>query len=128
MLLLLGALDTHETVLENRITPVLMINLLWKVHKDSCQSFVRCEQWEEGKPLPRSTLKATVNALMDVVHINRTLTCPVAEFLGSTMPALKHNKRDLGGTGKPASGLRRQPTRNTVIPPICAAAVKEVNF
>ena len=68
-----------------------------------------------------------VDALMDDVHINTTLTCPVAEFLGSTTPAIKHDKRDPGGTGKPAGGHGRQPTRNTVIPPICAAAVKEVN-
>ena len=64
---------------------------------------------------------------MDDVHINTTLTCPVAEFLGSTTPAIKHNKRDPGGTGKPAGGHERQPTRNMAISPICAAAVREVN-
>jgi hypothetical protein len=64
---------------------------------------------------------------MDDVHINTTLTCPVAVFLGSTTPAIKHDKRDPGGTRKPAGGLRRQPNRKTAIPPVCAAAVKEVN-
>jgi hypothetical protein len=65
---------------------------------------------------------------MDDVHINTTLTCPVAEFLGSSTPAIKPNKRDLTGTGKPAGGHGQQPTRNTASPPGCAAAVREVNF
>ena len=121
------ALDTHKRLLENRITLVLMINLLWKVHQDSCQFFIGCEQWGDGEPFPRSTLQATVEALMDAVHINTTLTCLVAEFLGSSTPAIKHDKRDPGGTGKPAGGHGQQPTRNTAIPPICAAAVREVN-
>ena len=60
VLRLQDALDTHERLLENRITPVLMINLLWKVHQDSRQFFVGCEQWEDGKPFPRSTLRTTV--------------------------------------------------------------------
>ena len=64
---------------------------------------------------------------MDDVHINMTLTCTVAEFLGSSTPVSKHNKRDPSGTGKPAGGHGRQPTRNTAIPPVCTAAVKEFN-
>ena len=104
-----------------------MINPLWKVHQDSCQFFVGCEQWEDGEPFPRSTLQTTVEALMDDVHINTTLTCPVAEFLGLSTPAIKHDKRDPGGTGKPAGGHGWQPTMNTAISPICAAAVREVN-
>jgi hypothetical protein len=64
---------------------------------------------------------------MDDVHINTTLTCPVAEFLGSFMPAIKPDKRDPGKTGKPTGGHGRKPTRNPAIPPICAAAVREVN-
>ena len=64
---------------------------------------------------------------MDDVHINTTLTCPVAEFLGSSTPAIKPDKWDPGGTGKPAGGHGRQPTRNTAIPPGCAATVREVN-
>ena len=127
VLRLRDALDTHERLLENRITPVLMINLLWKVHQDSRQFFVGCERWEDGEPFPRSTLRTTVEALMDDVHINTTLTCPVAEFLGSSTPAIKPDKRDPGGTGKPAGGHGRQPTRNTAIPPGCAATGREVN-
>ena len=127
VLRLRDTLDTHERLLGNRITPVLMINLLWKVHQDSHQFFVGCERWEDGKPFPRSTLRTTVEALMDDVHINTTLTCPVAEFLGSSTPAIKRDMHDPGGTRKPASGHGRQPTRNTAIPPICAAAVREVN-
>ena len=66
-----------------------MINLLWKVHQDARQFFVKCERWEEGEPFPRSTLRATVAALEDDVHISTTLTCPVTEFLGTaTMPPL----------------------------------------
>ena len=64
---------------------------------------------------------------MDDVHINTTFTCSVAEFLGSSTQAIKPDKRDPGGSRKPAGGLRRQPTRNTAIPPGCATAVKEVN-
>ena len=129
VLRLWDALDTHKWLLENQITPVLMINLLWKVHQDSRQFFVGCERWEDGEPFPRSTLRTTVEALMDDVHINTTLTCPVAEFLGSSTPAIKPDKRDPGGTGKTAGGHGRQPTRNTAIPPGCAAAVtvREVN-
>jgi len=53
VLRLRDAQDSHERLLENRITPVLMINLLWKVHQDSRQFFVRCERWEDGEPFPR---------------------------------------------------------------------------
>jgi hypothetical protein len=85
VLRLRDARDTHKQLLKNRITPVLMINLLWKVHQDSCQFFVGCERCEDGKPFPRSTLRTTVEALMDDIRINTTLTCPVAEFLGSSV-------------------------------------------
>ena len=88
---------------------------------------MECEQWEDSNSFPRFTLQNTVEALMDDVHINTTLTCPVAEFLGSSMPAIKPDKQDPDGTGKPAGGHRWQPTRNPAIPPICAAAVREVN-
>jgi hypothetical protein len=56
VLRLRDALDTHKRLLENRITPVLMINLLWKVHQDSRKFLVGCERWEDGEPFPRSTL------------------------------------------------------------------------
>jgi hypothetical protein len=127
VLQLRDALDSHKRLLKNRITPVLMINLLWKVHQDSHQFFAGCERWEEGEPFPRSTLQAVVNALVDDVHINMTLTCPVTEFLGKAMPSLKHNKRDPGATGRPASSFGKQPTKNPSIPPSCAQVVKELN-
>jgi len=97
VLRLQDALDSHERLLKNRITPVLMINLLWKVHQDSRQFFVRCERWEDGEPLPRSTLRVTVAALEDDVHISSTLTCPVTEFLGTVAtPSLKSDRQDPG--------------------------------
>ena len=48
-------LDDHKRVLETRITPTLMIHLLWQVHQDSPQFFNGCEKWEDGHALPRST-------------------------------------------------------------------------
>ena len=128
VLRLRDALDSHERLLESRITPVLMINLLWKVHQDSRQFFVRCERWEDGEPFPRSTLRATVAALEDDVHISTTLTCPVTEFLGTAAtPSLKSDRHDPGAAGRHAVTHGKQPTKNPSIPPICAPAVKELN-
>jgi len=127
VLQLRDALDSHERLLENRITPVLMINLQWKVHQDSCQFFVRCERWDNGEPLPQSTLRATVEALVDDVHISTTLTCPVTDFLGMPTQPLRSDRRDPGGTEKAASSGEKQPTKNPSIPPICAPAVRELN-
>ncbi len=42
----------HERVLESRITPLLIINLLWKVHQDSRQFFTHCERWDSRELLP----------------------------------------------------------------------------
>jgi hypothetical protein len=92
LLQLRDVLDSHERLLENQITPVLMINLLWKVHQDSCHFFAGCEKWEEGEPFPQSTLQATVDALVDDIQINAMLTCPVVEFLGLVMPTQKQDK------------------------------------
>jgi hypothetical protein len=75
-------LDYHERLLEGRVTPALMINVLWRVHKDAWQFFDRCKKWEEGKALPRLTLQTMVASLVDNVDIQMTLTCPVGEFLG----------------------------------------------
>ena len=127
VLRLRDALNSHERLLETRITPVLMINLLWRVHQDSRQFFVGCERWEDGKPLPRSTLRATVEALVDDVHISTTLTCPVTNFLGMRTQSLKSDRWDPGGTGKAAASGAKQPTKNPSIPPICAPAVRELN-
>ena len=56
VLQLRDGLDLHEQVLESRVIPTLMINLLWKVHQDSQQFFDQCEKWESGKLLPHSNL------------------------------------------------------------------------
>jgi hypothetical protein len=127
VLRLRDALDSHERLLENRITPILMINLLWKVHQDSRQFFVGCAQWEDGEPLPRSTLRATVDALVDDVHISTTLTCLVTDFLGMPTQPLKSDRRDPGGTGKAVTNGVKHPTKNPSIQPICAPAVRELN-
>jgi hypothetical protein len=127
VLRLRNALDSHERLHETRITPVLMINLLWKVYQDSRQFFVGCERWEDGEPFPRSTLRATVQALVDDIHISTMLTCPVTEFLGTTMPSLKSDWRDPGATTRTAAGYGKQAIKNPSIPPICAPAVRELN-
>jgi hypothetical protein len=105
-----------------------MINLLWKVHQDSRQFFVKCERWEDGEPFPRSTLRVTVAALEDDVHISTTLTCPVTEFLGTAAtPFLKSDRQDPRAAGRHTVTHGTQPTKNPSIPPICAPAVKELN-
>jgi hypothetical protein len=63
--------------------------------------------------------------LVDDVHINTTLTCPVAKFLGVATPSLKHNKWDSGATGRPAGGFGKQPTKNPSSPSSCAHVVKD---
>jgi hypothetical protein len=127
VLQLRDALDSHKMLLENQITPVLMINLLWKVHQDSRQFFAGCERWEEGEPFPWSTLWAMVDALVDDVHINMTLTCPVTKFLGTMAQSIKQDKRDPKATGRSAGGFGKQPTKNPSILPSCAQVVRELN-
>jgi hypothetical protein len=104
-----------------------MINLLWKIHQDSCQFFAGCEKLEDSEPFPCSTLQVTVNALVYDIQINKTLTCPLVEFLGLVMPTLKHDKWDPGSTRKPVGSLGKQHTKNPSIPPICTPVVKELN-
>jgi hypothetical protein len=62
-------------VLESRITPILIINLLWKVHQDSRQFFTYCERWDSGELLPRSVLDHTVRELVADINISLTMTC-----------------------------------------------------
>jgi hypothetical protein len=88
-------LDYHEQLLEGRVTPTLMINVLWWVHQDAQKLFERCEKWDESKALPRLTLQTMVASLVDNVNIQMTLTCPVADFLGpdpNTMTGMKVKK------------------------------------
>ncbi len=96
-----------------------MINLLWKVHLDSCQFF--------AEPFPHSTLPVMVDALVDDVQTNTMLTCPVVKFLGSVTPTFKHDKQDPGANTKPAGSLGKQPTKNPSIPSIWAPVVKKLN-
>ena len=119
-------LDDHERILETRITPTLIIHLLWKVHQDLRQFFDKCEKWDDGEALPRSTLQSAVRALVEEVDITTTLTCPVKEFLGPEPSVLGPRQRERH-EGRGGGGLGRQPTKNTAIPPICASSVKELN-
>jgi hypothetical protein len=117
-------LDYHERLLEGRVTPALMINVLWRVHQDARQFFNRCKKWEEGEALPRSTLQTMVASLVNNVDIQMTLTCPVADFLGlgkSTTAGTKAKKTE-GTRGNHC----RQPTQNPSISPICQPCIKEL--
>jgi hypothetical protein len=118
-------LDYHKRLLEGRVTPALMINVLWWVHQDAQEFFDRCENWDKGKALPCSMLQTMVVSLVDNVNIQITLTCPVADFLG------QDPSTTTGTRAKKAEGTRgnhgRQPTQNPSIPPICQPCVNELN-
>ncbi len=118
-------LDYHKRLLENKVNPALMINVLWWVHQDARQFFNRCKKWEEGEALPWSTLHTMVASLVDDINIRMSLTCPVAEFLGPdrSMTAGTRVKRAEGTRGTPGW----QPTRNPSIPPICLPCINELN-
>ena len=75
-------LEENESDLETRMTTTLCLHLLWRVHQDARNFFSWCERWEQGDPLPRSTLEATVRRLSDDCCIDTAMTCPVAAFLG----------------------------------------------
>jgi hypothetical protein len=77
-----GGLEDHETDLEARLTPSLILHLMWRIHYDACQFFAACEEWEDGEALPRLALHHTVTLLVDDCLILETLTCPVGAFLG----------------------------------------------
>jgi hypothetical protein len=118
-------LDYQERLLENKVTPALMISVLWRVHQDAWQFFDRCEKWEEGKALPRLMLHTMVASLVDDVNIQMSLTCPVAEFLGpdTSTTAGTRVKRAEGTRGTPG----QQPTWNPSIPSICLPCVNKMN-
>jgi len=118
-------LDYHKRLLEGRVTPALMINVLWRVHQDARQFFNRCEKWEEGEALPRSTLQTMVASLVDKVDIQMTLTCLVSDFLGlrkspTTSTKAKKTEGTRGNHG-------RQPTQNPSIPPICQPCINSLS-
>jgi hypothetical protein len=119
-------LDYHKRLLEGRVTPALMINVLWRVHQDAQQFFDRCKKWEEGEALPHSMLQTMVASLVDNVDIQMTPMCPVVDFLGpgrSTTTGTKAKKTE-GTWGKNG----RQPTQNPSIPPICQPGIKELKW
>jgi hypothetical protein len=117
-------LDYHKRLLEGRVTPALMINVLWRVHQDARQFFNRCEKWEEGEALPRSTLQTMVASLVDKVDIQMTLTCPVSDFLGlRKSPTTSTKAKKTEGT---RGNHSRQPTKNPLIPPICQPCIKKL--
>jgi len=78
-------LETHEAELELRLTGVLILHLMWRVHHDAHQFFLACERWEDGEQLPHSTLGNTVRQLVDDCAIMVTITCPEAMFLGPSV-------------------------------------------
>jgi hypothetical protein len=51
-----GGLEDHEMVLDTRLTPSLILHLMWRIHYDARQFFGACEGWEDGEALPQSTL------------------------------------------------------------------------
>jgi hypothetical protein len=119
-----NGLDYHKRLLEGRVTPALMINVLWRVHKDAWQFFNRCKKWEEGEALPCSRLQTMVAFLVDDVDIQMTLTCLVRGFIGpgrSTTTGTKTKKAE-GTWGNHGW----QPTQIPSIPPICQPCVKEL--
>jgi hypothetical protein len=99
---------------------------LWKVHQDSCQFFDKCEKWDDGEALLRSTIQPAVRALVEEIDITTTLTCPVKEFLGPE-PSVSGPRQRERREGRGGGGLGLQPTKNTAIPPICVSLVKELN-
>ena len=127
VLQLQDGLDLHERILDNRVTPTLMINLLWKVHQDSRQFFNHCEKWETGEVLPRSNLRNTVSALIDDIDLSTTITCPVSDFLGTPGAAPKREARDPKREAGVGGGHGKQATKNSSIPPLCATVVREYN-
>jgi hypothetical protein len=117
-------LETHEAELESRLTGVLILHLMWRVHHDARQFFLACERWEDGEQLPHSTLGNTVRQLVDDCSIQVTITCPEAMFLGTP-------RRVPGPTTPSTPRVARitgpQPTVNTAIPPMCQKVVATFN-
>jgi hypothetical protein len=60
-----GGLEDHEMDLEARLTPSLILHLMWRIHYDARQFFAACEGWEDGEALPRSALHHTVTLPVD---------------------------------------------------------------
>ena len=117
-------LETHEAELESRLTVVLILHLMWRVHHDARQFFLACERWEDGEQLPHSTLGNTVWQLVDDCAIQITITCLEAMFLG---PLLRVPGPTTPSTPRAARITGPQPTVNLAIPPMCQKVVVTFN-
>jgi hypothetical protein len=120
-----GGLEDHEMVFDTRLTPSLILHLMWRIHYDARQFFGACEGWEDGEALPGLMLRHMVTLLVDDCLILETLTCLVGAFLGraaSVQPG-KPTMHKVPGTR--TVGL--QPSANTAIPPLCQKAVGAFN-
>ncbi len=82
------ALETHKAELEARLTSVLILHLMWRIHHDARQFFLACEGWDVEEQLPHSTLDNTVQQLVEDCSIQLTLTCPEAHFMGAPLKVL----------------------------------------
>ena len=121
------ALEMHEADLESRLTSMLILHLMWRIHQDARQFFLACEGWGEGESLPRSLLNLTVCHLVEDCHIQTTLSCPEMAFLGTQVRA-PGGRLDPGTrTPRPVAAAGPQPTVNTAIPPLCQKAVGTFN-
>jgi hypothetical protein len=118
------ALETHEAELESRLTSVLILHLMWRIHYDARQFFLACEGWDDGERLPHSNLDNTVQLLVKDCSVQLTLTCPEAHFMGapSKIPGARMptNTRAVRAAGP-------QPTINASVPPLCQKVVAAFN-
>ena len=117
-------LEAHEAELESRLTGVLILHLMWRVHHDAHQFFLACERWEDREQLPHSTLGNTVGQLVDDCLIQVTTTCPEAMFLG---PPPKVPGPTTPSTPRAARITGPQQTVNPVIPMMCQKVVATFN-
>jgi hypothetical protein len=117
-------LETHEVELESRLTGVLILHLMWRVHHDARQFFLACERWEDGEQLPHSKLGNTVRQLVDDCSIQTTIMCPEAMFLG---PPVRGPGPTTPSTPRAARVTGLQPTVNAAIPPMCQKVVGTFN-
>jgi hypothetical protein len=118
------ALETHEAELESRLTSVLIMHLMWRIHYDARQFFLACEGWDEGEQLPHSNLDNTVRLLVEDCSVQLTLTCPEAHFMGapSKVPGAR-----TPATTRAVRTAGPQPTVNASIPPLCQKVVAAFN-
>jgi hypothetical protein len=110
--------------LESRLTSVVILHLMWRIHYDARQFFLACEGWDEGERLPHSNLDNTVRLLVKDCSVQLTLTCPEAHFMAalSKVPGA----RTLATT-RAVQTAGQQPTINALILPLCQKVVAAFN-